>query len=99
VVERLGRLAPFGQGNPPPVVAVRDVEVLTAPRRMGRFGKTVALHLGQAGAAIRAVGFDMGDLADRLRGVKRVDVAAEPTVNTFNGRTNAELKLLDVRWA
>ncbi|HUT59202.1 MAG TPA: single-stranded-DNA-specific exonuclease RecJ [Phycisphaerae bacterium] len=95
-VEQLERLAPFGQGNPPPTVALAGCQVLTAPRRMGRSGQTVALHLGQNGASMRAVGFNMGELADHLAGAARVDVAGEPCINRFNGTESVELRLKDV---
>ncbi len=97
VVEHMHRLAPFGQGNPPPLVAVRACELPMPPKRIGRNGRAVSMFLRQDGCSIRAVGFAMGDLADMLAGVRRVDVAAEPTLNTFNGRTNVELKLRDVK--
>ncbi|MFW6146708.1 MAG: single-stranded-DNA-specific exonuclease RecJ, partial [Planctomycetota bacterium] len=98
IARRLADLAPFGQANPRPLVALRDCEVVNPPRRMGRGGGTAGLTLGQNGTCVRAVGFGMGDLADLLEGVSRVDVAAEVMLNTFNGRTNVELKLRDVRW-
>mgnify|MGYP006278509183 CR=1 FL=1 len=98
VARQLAELAPFGQGNPRPRVALRGCEVLNGPRRMGRNGATVGLTLRQNGTAVRAVGFRMGDLADMLDGVNRVDVVAEPMINEFNGRVNVELKLQDVRW-
>jgi len=91
-------MAPFGQGNPAPVVMLRGCELLNEPKRMGRTGTTVGLYLGQNGRSMRAVGFGMGELADALRGVNRVDVAAEPNLNRFNGRTSVELRLKDVRW-
>jgi hypothetical protein len=40
----------------------------------------------------------MGDAADRLAGVRSVDLAGEPVINTFNGRSNVELHLKDLRW-
>jgi single-stranded-DNA-specific exonuclease len=92
----LGKLAPFGQGNPAPVLAFRDCRVIGQPKRIGRNGNTLCLTLGQDGATIRAIGFGMGDLVDELPGVNRIDVAAEATINTFNGRTSVELKLRDV---
>jgi len=94
----VARLAPFGQGNPRPVVAVRRCRVLVAPRRMGRNGGTAGLMIGQGPCTMRAVGFGMGDLADELIGVNTIDVAGEPMLNSFNGRTSVELKLRDVRW-
>ncbi len=96
LVRRLEALAPFGEGNPPPVVAVRDCEVLAPPRRMGRTGRTLGMHLARDGARMRAVGFGMGERVEQLAGVRRVDVAAQPVVNHFRGRSSVELKLLDV---
>ena len=96
VVEHIERLAPFGQGNPTPVVALYNCRLMMPPRRMGQRGNAVSLTLQQNGASIRAVGFGMGDLADTLVGVNEVDVAAEPVINRFNGKVSVELKLRDV---
>jgi single-stranded-DNA-specific exonuclease len=97
-VEHIARLAPFGQGNPPPILAFRRCRVLSPPRRMGRGGQTVSLVLSQGQGSLRAVGFSMGDLADALVGVNEIDVAAQPVLNCFNGQTSVELQLQDVRW-
>jgi hypothetical protein len=66
---------------------------------MGRGGQTVSIMLSQDQAALRAVGFGMGDLADSLVGIREVDVAAQPVLNSFNGQTSVELQLQDVRWS
>jgi len=98
VVRGLSQMAPFGRGNPAPVVAVRACRVLVPPKRIGRTGTTVAMTLGQEETSLRAVGFGMGDLADMLVGVNEIDVACKPQLNTFNGRTTVEAILRDVRW-
>jgi single-stranded-DNA-specific exonuclease len=97
-VQHLARLGPYGQGNPEPVVAVRNCRLITSPRRMGRSGATIGMLLGQGDVKMRAVGFNMGDLADILEGVRTIDVAATPSLNCFQGNTTVELKLKDVRW-
>ncbi len=97
-VEHLGKLGPHGQGNPEPVVAVRNCRVVTSPRRMGRSGGTVGMLLGQGDVKMRAVGFNMGDLADILEGIRSVDVAGTPGINSFQGRTSVEINLKDVTW-
>ncbi len=97
-VQHLSRLAPFGQGNPPPLLILRNCELPMAPKRMGRQGATASLYLKQGSTSLRAVGFGMGDLADKLIGVSHVDVAAEATLNTYRGKTNVELHLRDVQW-
>jgi len=98
VVEHISRMSPFGQGNSEPIVVIKGCKVVVPPRRMGRSGNTVGMTLGQGSHTIRAVGFGMGDLADMLVGVGKVDVAARPKLNSFNGRTTVELMLEDVRW-
>jgi single-stranded-DNA-specific exonuclease len=97
-VQHLARLGPYGQGNPEPVVAVRNCRVIASPRRMGRGGATVGMLLGQGDVKMRAVGFNMGDLADILEGVRTIDVAGTPGINCFQGVTTVELQLRDVRW-
>ncbi len=98
VVEHLERLAPFGEGNPRPLVAVRSCRLLTPPQRLGRNGGTVSLLLGQGSSRLRCVGFGMGDLADRLAGTKVVDAVGRPTMNRFSGRETVEMHLRDVAW-
>jgi len=97
-VQHLAKLGPYGQGNPEPVVAVRNCRLIASPRRMGRGGATVGMLLGQGDVKMRAVGFNMGDLADILEGVRTIDVAAAPGLNCFQGNTTVELQLRDVRW-
>lgn len=99
VVDMLERMAPFGAGNSRPVIALRGCTLSCPPKRMGRTGQTISLLLSQGGKAMRAVGFNMGDLADHLLGQETLDVAAEPMLNTFNGRTSVELRLRDVVWS
>lgn len=98
VVEHLERLAPFGQGNPRPLVAVRSCRLLAPPQRLGRGGGTVSFLVGQRGSRLRCVGFGMGDLADRLIGRDTVDIAGRPALNRFSGRTSVEMHLRDVAW-
>ncbi len=110
VVDQIVRLAPFGQGNPAPLVVMRNCRILSPPQRMGKTGATVSFLAGQNGTGqsagvqsapahrIRCVGFHMGELPDRLMGVQTVDLAGKPMVNTFNGRSSPEFHLSDVAW-
>ncbi len=98
LASHLTRLQPHGEGNPAPLVAVRGCRVVGEPKRMGRTGSVVSVLLRQNGATLRAVGFNMGELAEAIAGVDRVDVAGRPALNTFRGRTNVELQLRDVKW-
>lgn len=97
VVDQLDRMGPFGQANPRPALAVRNCTLANPPKRMGRNGQALSLMLAQDGVTLRAVGFSMGDLADRLAGGESLDLAVRPQINTFRGRSSVELQLLDVR--
>jgi single-stranded-DNA-specific exonuclease len=97
-VEQLTKMAPFGQGNPEPIIALRGCTLVNPPKRMGNRGNHLMMTLTQGKGTIRAVAFNMGDLLEPLAGVKEIDVAATPTLNTFNGRTNVELHLKDIQW-
>ncbi len=99
LVEQLERFAPFGRGNPRPTFSLRGVRMLTPPQRLGRGGGTLSVLLSDEQARIRCVGFGMGQLADRLAGIDRLDVAGSPVLNRYNGRVTVELHLRDVRWS
>ena len=99
VVQRIEKMAPFGAGNREPVVLIRDVELVGVPKRMGRSGGSVSMVLRQDGVRMRVVGFGLGDLADLLMGVRRIDVAATPVLNTFRNQTTVELHVRDVHWS
>ncbi len=94
----LEKMAPFGQSNPAPLVLARSCRLLGPPRRLGRNGQTLSLVLGQGGATLRAVGFQMGDYADRLPGINQVHVVGELVVNRFNGNVAPELQIKDLDW-
>ena len=98
VVQQFEQLAPFGPGNPRPLVAVRSCRVLAAPQRLGRSGATVSFLVVQGSARLRCVGFGMGDLVDELAGINTVDIVGRPGLNRFGGRTSVEMQLRDVTW-
>ena len=99
VVNQLESLSPFGQGNPPPRFMFCGCEVMTPPKRMGRGGRAVQFFVGQDKSSVRVVGFSMGDLADSLQVGSRIDLAAQPAVNRFNGNTSLQLVLADVQFS
>ena len=107
-VTALSALSPFGSGNEAPLFMVQDC---TVDRAMA-VGKGAHLKLnldtassdGRADGAARwspricdAVWWGKGELAGRLRRGDRVDVACAIESNTWNGRTQVQLVLEDMR--
>jgi single-stranded-DNA-specific exonuclease len=91
----LDRLAPFGFGNPRPVMVLS--RVLPRGRKVVGRGH-LKLSLGRThGPALDIIGFDLGERSDRDFPSGPVDLAGNLTVNEWNGRRTAQLQLLDYR--
>ena len=91
------RLAPYGQENPPPAFMARGVQA-TSRQRMGTQGQHMRLQLRQNGTTWEAVAFNQSwpeGVAER----GRIDVVYTPEINTFNGRTRLQMRLLGLRAA
>jgi single-stranded-DNA-specific exonuclease len=88
----LKRTGPFGQDNLEPVWAVLDVQVENAKILKE---KHLKLTLVDGENRCDAIGFNM---AEKLPS-GRVDVAFTVQENTWNGRTNLQLNLKDIRSA
>jgi single-stranded-DNA-specific exonuclease len=94
----LEHFAPFGLGNPAPVIAARGVRLASAPRVVG--DAHLKLDLTDGGARLGAIGFRMGELQGELGGAgARVDAAFQLQENTWNGRTELQARLVDIRSA
>jgi single-stranded-DNA-specific exonuclease len=95
--EELARLlrhaGPFGMGNATPVFAARAVAVAGAPRVVGQ--NHLKMTLSAHGHTLDAIGFGMAERMDETRGP--LDVAFKLEENTWNGRTRAQARLVDLR--
>ncbi|ACX51532.1 single-stranded-DNA-specific exonuclease RecJ [Ammonifex degensii KC4] len=88
LMEELGRLEPFGPGNPPPRLVAQGVEVVEV-RRVGKEEEHLRLRLRQGRACLEGVAFGRGgEELPRL-----VDLVFEPSINELTGQP--ELKILD----
>lgn len=86
----LSYLAPFGQGNPEPTFMIEHTE-LTGLKAIGDDAKHLRGNLGPHGL----IGFNLGHLISRLEGP--VDIACKVGMNEWNGRTNLQLMVMDIR--
>ena len=100
LLDELGRLSPHGAGNPEPIFAARDVEVVGAPRVLGKDGKHLSFHVRQRGgrAAFRAIAFGMGERFGEIR--KRgtqLEMLFRPEWNSWQGQREIQLRVRDLR--
>jgi single-stranded-DNA-specific exonuclease len=97
LVTDLSRLGPFGHANRRPIFCCPGLQVKTTPRRVGQNAQHLQLTVAQNGAMMRCIGFNLGDQAPRLTVGTAIDLAVEPIINQFNGRTSVELEIRDLR--
>jgi single-stranded-DNA-specific exonuclease len=99
-VLQLERMAPFGSGNPRPVMCTTDVSLVDAPKKMGGGERHLALRLRQHNLQLRGVAFGGGEWCDEIAAVEGgLAVAFRPVINEFKGRRNVELHICDWRSA
>ena len=98
LVAELGRLAPFGLGNPSPVLAVRHVRPLT--RRLVGDGAHLGIGVTDGTTFVDAIGFSMAGWIDvlTLTGAA-VDLAFTPEMDrgaASGDRVRLRLRALDI---
>jgi single-stranded-DNA-specific exonuclease len=86
-------LAPFGQGNTEPLWMVPNV-LLDRVRRVG----SASNHLQARAGNLPVIGFGLGHLAGDIANGP-VDLACRIGSNTWNGKTEAQLIVTDIRTA
>ncbi len=92
------KLRPYGSGNPEPVFEFEDLNVERI-KNVGKLGKHVNLTLRQGQNRLDAIGFGFSHLFNDViytRDVTKLDVIANVWKNSWNGRTNFQLNIVDV---
>jgi single-stranded-DNA-specific exonuclease len=97
LVVEMQRLGPFGRGNRRPLLACRDVSLAGPPRRVGKNGDHLQLQIRDATGQMKCIAFGYGPLMDDLVNGHSIDLAVEPVLNEYNGRTNVELEIKDLK--
>ena len=97
-VTELQLLGPFGQGNPEPTFATKGVRLASPPRRVGAGREHMQLAITDNTATIRCIGFRFGKLEKKLLETEFFNVAYQPQINTYNGNSNVQFVLTDIRF-
>ena len=98
VVEQMQMLAPFGAGNPRPVLFCGGVELDEPARCMGSGDRHLSVKLRQGSKVVRGVAFSAADWCDGLNSVDGpIEIAYRPVINDFRGFRKVEIHLVDWR--
>ena len=92
----LGHLAPFGAGNPNPILLTRRVG-LTRLTRVGSDGNHLKMQLEHEDHRIPAIGFGLGKRLHEARDLAAADVALVIAENRWQGRREVQARVLDFR--
>ncbi len=96
VVAALGRLAPFGSGNPKPVFRAASVELMRPPRKLKE--RHLKLLFRQGGRAFEAVAWRAAEREGYLCANRSgLELAYSLDESTYQGQTTLQLTVADVR--
>jgi len=96
LTDDLERFEPFGNQNPEPVFVIKNVHLQKKPTLLK--GAHVKCHVFSQGVIKPVIFFNRPDLFNRLSdcGEQPFHIAGQVTKNEWQGRTNIELRGLDV---
>lgn len=93
-IEEMVQLAPFGVGNPKPIVCVEDVS-LQQIRKIGSQMNHLKMIFEKDGQVLDAVGFGYGNLADDISPLSTIRAVGELSINEWNGFRKPQFMLKD----
>jgi len=99
LVDELKRLEPFGEANPKPLFAAKNLKIETA-QTVGADGKHLKVLVSQdddLNNLHKLIGFSFGDWCAKLKTGDKIDIVFELGVNEWNGNRELQLKITDLK--
>lgn len=95
LLRELEQMAPFGFGNPGPVLACQGIPVHSV-KPVGKEGSHIKFRFGVQGDQ-EGIAFRLGERLNELSNVPELDVAFSLDWNTYRGREDVQLMIKDVQ--
>jgi single-stranded-DNA-specific exonuclease len=97
-VRTMEQLAPFGQGNPRPLLAATGVYLAEPAKPLGSGERHCSMRWKQHGITLRGVAFGQAEWIPSLQDTNRPhDIVFKPVINEFGGMQKVEMHLVDWR--
>lgn len=96
-IKELKSLEPFGEENPEPIIMYENVEI-NGIRTLSE-NKHLKLSLKKNDKIIDAIGFNLGELAEKYKIGDTIDIIGNIEINSFNGKDLIQIRLIDIRKA
>ena len=97
LLEILSQLEPYGMGNPEPIFATEQVEIIEL-RKIGKMQNHLKLKVKKDGKTLDAVAFGMAEKVDISSG-DIVNIAYIIDKNEWKGKISIQLKIRDIKEA
>lgn len=94
-IKELKLLEPYGEGNKTPLFLIKNLKISLI--RALSDGRHLKLNLGADNYMIDAIGFNMGEMADKYLIGDKVDVVGNLEINQYGGNENIQINLKDIR--
>jgi len=94
-LEAIGKLEPYGMGNPEPVFATKNVLIVES-RKIGREQNHLKMKVESEGKTFGALAFGMANKVDLSTG-DVVDIAYTIDKNEWNGKVELQIKIKDIK--
>ena len=94
-IKELKLLEPYGEGNKTPLFLIKNLKISLI--RALSDGRHLKLNLGADNYMIDAIGFNMGEMADKYLIGDKIDVVGNLEINQYGGNENIQINLKDIR--
>jgi len=98
LVADLGRLEPFGAGNPVPRLATDWLQVVGEPQLVGSSEAHLQVQFSDGRRQCKGIAFGQAKLREALMDHRRCRVAFRPILNEWNGRRTVEMQIEDFQF-
>jgi single-stranded-DNA-specific exonuclease len=95
VVRDIDNLAPFGMGNPTPVLCSRNLKIKSEPMLLGR--ETIKFWVSDGKLTVQVVGFGRADLLSSLLPETNLDLVYSPSIDEWQDEPAVQLELKDIK--
>ncbi|GGK16225.1 single-stranded-DNA-specific exonuclease RecJ [Caldalkalibacillus thermarum] len=95
-IEQLRKLAPFGEGNPKPVILVEELDIKDL-RQVGAAGQHLKCLFQQEDIPLEAIGFGWGEVVHHICPAAKVSLVGEPAINEWNGERKPQILIADLQ--
>lgn len=94
------QMAPFGPGNPEPLLSSKNVYDTGYSRCVGKEGEHLKLHIRQdSSGPIDAIAFNLGSYYEKIKNGAPFNIAYYLQENQWNGKTKLQLMVKDIQFS